>query len=98
MKYLKLLIDENLSSKNHTYTLTTKISKTVGLIAKLRHIVPNRTLLNIYKSLIAPYIWYGLTSWGTASKTLLKNIPVLQKRVLRLIHFAPVREHAYHFS
>ena len=98
MKYLKLLIDENLSSKNHIYTLTTKISKTVGLLAKLRHIVPNRTLLNIYKSLIAPYIWYGLTSWGTASKTLLKNIPVLQKRVLRLIHFAPVREHAYHFS
>ena len=98
IKYLGLLIDENLSWKNHIYTLTTKINKTVGLIAKLRHIVPNRTLLDIYKSLIAPNITYGLTSWGTASKTLLKNIPVLQKRVLRLIHFAPVREHAYHFS
>ena len=98
MKYLKLLIDENLSWKNHIYTLTTKINKTVGLIAKLRHIVPNRTLLDIYKSLIAPNMTYGLTSWGTASKTLLNNIPVLQKRVLRLIHFAPVREHAYHFS
>ena len=98
IKYLGLLIDENLSWKNHIYTLTTKISKTVGLIAKLRHIVPNRTLLDIYKSLIAPYITYGLTSWGTASKTLLNNILVLQKRVLRLIHFAPVREHAYHFS
>ena len=34
IKYLGLLIDENLSSKNHIYTLTTKISKTVGLIAK----------------------------------------------------------------
>ena len=47
IKYLGLLIDENLSWKNHIYTLTTKISKTVGLIAKLRHIVPNRTLLDI---------------------------------------------------
>ena len=98
MKYLGLLIDENLSWKNHIYTLTTKINKTVGLIAKLRHIVPNRTLLDIYKSLIAPNITYGLTSWGTASKTLLNNILVRQKRALRLIHFAPVREHAYHFS
>ena len=94
IKYLGLLIDENLSWKNHIYTLTTKISKTVGIIAKLRHFVPNRTLLDIYKSLIAPYITYGLTSWGTASKTLLNKILVLQKRVLRLIHFAPVREHA----
>ena len=94
MKYLGLLIDENLSWKNYIYTLTTKISKTIGLIAKLRHIVPNQTLLDIYKSLIAPYITYRLTSWGTASKTFINNILVLQKRVLRLIHFAPVREHA----
>ena len=47
-----------------------------------------------YKSLIAAYITYGLTSWGAASKILLNNILVLQKRVLRLIHCAPVREHA----
>ena len=33
-------------------------------------------------------------TWETASKTLLNKILVLQKRVLRLIHFAPVREHA----
>ena len=79
IKYLGLLIDENLSWKSHIYTLTTKISKTVDLTAKLRHIVPNRTLLDIYKSLIATYITYGLTSWRTASKTLLNNILVLQK-------------------
>ena len=89
-----LLIDENLSWKDHIRTLTTKISKTVGLIAKLRHIVPNQTLLNIYKSLIVPYITYGLTSWGNASETLLNKVLVLQKRALRLIHFAQAREHA----
>ena len=66
--------------------------------ATLRHIVPNRTLLDIYKSPIAPYITYGLTSWGTASKTLINNILVLQKCVLRLIHSAPVRGHAICFS
>ena len=72
------MIDENLSWKDHIHTLTTKISKTVGLIAKLRHIVPNQTLLNIYKSLIVPYITYGLTSWGNASDTLLNKVLVFQ--------------------
>ena len=38
IKFLGLLIDEKLSWKDHSHTLTTKISKTVGLIAKLRHI------------------------------------------------------------
>ena len=63
IKDLGLLIDENLSLKNHIYTLKTKISKTVSLIAKLGHIIPNRTLPDIYTSSIAPHIMYGITSW-----------------------------------
>ena len=97
IKFLGLLIDGNLSWKNHIHALTTKISKTVGLLPKVRHIVPNRTLLDIYKSLIAPHITYGLTSWGNASKTLLNKVLVLQKCALRLIHFAQAREHAIPF-
>ena len=50
IKCLGLLIDENLSWKNHIYTLTTKISKTVGIIAKLRHFVPNRTVTTAERS------------------------------------------------
>ena len=80
------------------HTLTTKISITVGLIAKLRHSVPNQTILNIYKSLIVPSITYGLTSWGNVSETLLNKVLVLQKRALRLIHFAQAREHAIPLS
>ena len=68
------------------------------LLVKIRHIVPNRTLLDIYKSLIAPYITYELTSWGNASKTLLNKVLVLQKRALRLIYFAQARDHAIPFS
>ena len=33
-----------------------EISKTVGLIAKLRHCVPLHTLLSVDQSLISPYI------------------------------------------
>ena len=39
MKYLGVLIDKNLSWKYHIDAISTKISKNVGLIAKLRHYV-----------------------------------------------------------
>ena len=45
IKYLGLLIDENLSWKTHIHSVANKISKTIGLIARLRHIVPTCTLL-----------------------------------------------------
>ena len=97
IKYLGLLIDENLSWKTHINSVATKISKTIGLIARLRHIVPTCTLLNIYQSLIVPYITYGLISWGNACKTFLDQILVLQKRALRLIYFAETNDHAIPF-
>ena len=60
-----------------------KISRLVGIIAKLGHLVPRNTLLRIYQSLILPYISYGLAAWGLASKSYLTKILVLQKRALR---------------
>ena len=97
IKYLGLLIDENLSWKTHIHSVANKISKTIGLIARLRHIVPTCTLLNIYQSLITPYLTYGLISWGNACKTFLDQILVLQKRALRLIYFAETNDHAIPF-
>ena len=48
--------------------ITTKISKLVGVIAKLRHFVPMSTTLNIYNGLILPHITYGINVWGLAAK------------------------------
>ena len=94
VKFIGLLIEGNFTWKDHIRTLTTKINKTVALIPKLRHIVPNRILLNIYKFLIVRYITHGLTSWGSASENLLNKVLVFQKRAFCPFHFAQAREHA----
>ena len=66
IKYFGVLIDKNLSWKHHIDAIATKISKTVGLIAKLRHYVPWKILLN-------PYLTYGLPAWGQARKKYLNK-------------------------
>ena len=94
VKYLGVLIDNNLSWKYHIDFIALKISKTIGIISRLRHFIPTSILLNIYRSLIYPYISYGLSVWGQTSKTNLNKILTLQKRALRLIYFVDNREHA----
>ena len=42
----KALIDSNLSWKYHIESICHKISKSIGIIAKIRHYVPRRVLLN----------------------------------------------------
>ena len=54
--YLGVLLDSNLSWKFHINNVTLKVSRTVGVVARLRHFAPRTTLLNIYQSLILPYL------------------------------------------
>ena len=53
-----------------------KISRTVGILAKLRHSIPLSPLLNIYQAVINPCLYYGICAWGSALKTYL-NIKIL---------------------
>lgn len=57
IKYLGVLIDENLSWKNRKDFV---ISKTMGMIAKLRHFIRWSVLIYMYKFIIVPYLTYGL--------------------------------------
>ena len=94
VKYLKELIDYNLSWKNHIEYVTLKISKTVGIIAKLRHFAPHRTLLTIYQSLISPYITKELSVWGEACMSHINKTLLLQKRVLPFMCFMKKNDHS----
>ena len=69
VKYLGVHIYENLSWKHHILHIASKISTSIGIIARLRHFVPLSTLQHVYRSPIYPYLLYGTTSWGRADKT-----------------------------
>ena len=60
VKYLGIMIDSDLSWKNHIDFISHKISKSIGIIAKLRHYIPRHLLLSIYHTLITPYLTYGI--------------------------------------
>ena len=94
VKYLGVLIDSNLSWRYHMDHISSKISKGVGIIARLRHFVPTNTLIRIYRPLIEPYISHGLTAWGQAANCYLIKVLILHKRALRLIYFSECRAHA----
>ena len=89
VKFLGVFIDSNLKWSHHINYVALKISRIVGIIARLRHFVPTQTLL-----MILPYLTYGICVWGHASKFFLNKLLILQKRVLRLIYFTPRNEHA----
>ena len=69
VKYLGVLLNSKLSWKFRIDNVALKVSRTDGVVARLRHFVPRTTLLNIYQSLILPYLTYVLAAWGQPAKT-----------------------------
>lgn len=87
--YLGIILDTHLSWKPHLETISQKISKTIGIMSKLKNFIPSFTLLTLYNSLILPYLNYGILAWGIKSHRLFK----LQKKSVRIIVNAKYNSH-----
>ena len=59
VKYLGVTFDANLTWKSHIDELCLKLSKTVGIVSKMRYYVNIDVLKMLYNSLIYPFFTYG---------------------------------------
>ena len=97
MKYLGILIDSTLSWINHIDNISTKVSKSVGLLYKIRNFVDIKIIKTLYHSLVYPHLIYAIEVWGSANETHLNKILILQKKIVRLISFSDKRQPNYSF-
>ena len=58
-KHLGVILDEKLNFKEHINTAISKVNKGISLIKKLRHTLPRKSLLTIYKAFLRILIHYG---------------------------------------
>jgi hypothetical protein len=84
IKYLGLILDENLSWKNHINYLKTKLIKYIRIMYLLKDVCNARLMRTIYYALINSKLEYGLAIWGGCYYTNLKPIIILQKCFIRI--------------
>ena len=93
VKYLGITIDNKLNFEEHINALATKISRSLGVLCKLRHILPKSALRNLYHSMIHLHLLYGVTVWGNTFDKHLKRLATLQNKAVKLISGAQWRDH-----
>ena len=92
-KFLGVVIDSELKFNHHIEHIKNKISRSVGILYKLKSILPTTTMRSLYYSLIHPYLLYCLSVWGSTYRTHLNFLFLVQKRAIRLISNASYYEH-----
>ena len=79
--FLGLTINHFLDWDDHIKVISNKISSTVGVLNKLKHVLPQNVLKLIYSSLILSRIHYCNIIWGYRPK----RVTILQKKAIRAI-------------
>ena len=96
-KFLGVIIDHKLNWSNHILYIKNKVSKSIGIINKIRSLLDKNTLRNLYFTFIYPYLIYCIEIWGNTNDTHLNPIIKIQKKVSEQyrLHITLMQPHHY---
>ena len=80
--FLGLTISQDLSWKSHVCVISSKLSKTLGVMCRIKSFVPSYILTQIYFTMFHSHLNFQILAWGHEGSDLF----LLQKRALRIIN------------
>lgn len=82
-RFLGVLVDEKLTWTNHIAALRLKMARYVGIIYKLKNVLPLTARLTIYNSLVQSHLNFCSLVWGTSCKSNIEKLFTTQKKAIR---------------
>ena len=73
-KFLGVHIDANLSWSKHLNVIQKKVSKSIGVMSRLKNKLNEETKLTLYSTLILPHLTYCCSIWGNTYKSRLSEL------------------------
>ena len=92
-KFLGVTINDQINWKSHIKHVQCKLSRSISVLSKAKHILDHKSLYILYCSLILPYLQYCAEVWGNTYTCTIQSLSILQKRAIRIIHNTGYRDH-----
>ena len=84
IKFLDVILDENITWEKHICTSESKLAKNIGLLYHAKPLLHVKSLKSIYFVYIPSYLNYANIAWGSTYRTKLKTIYFHQKHTVRI--------------
>lgn len=91
VRYLGLIIDEELNWKQHHEFLRKKLTPFLFVLRRTRYSLSFKTKLSLYYSYIHSHLSYLVSIWGYCNATLLDRLQVLQNKAVRSLFWQQYR-------
>ena len=84
-RFLGVIVDESLNWSRHVKTVIAKMSRYVGIMYKIKKLLPLKARLQIYHSFVQSHINFCSLVWGFSCKSNIEAIFCKQKKGLRAV-------------
>ena len=78
-------MDSTLTWNYHIENLIKKISRSIGVLYKIRPFATDAIMKSLYYSIIHPHLIYAIQVWGSTFDKYISKLVILQKKAIRLI-------------
>ena len=92
-KFLGIILDDQLNWTQHLKQCKSKMSSALYVLNSAKNMLSKSNLRTLYYALLSPYIEYGISLWGSASKSNINPLYVKQKKAIRIITKASYNSH-----
>ena len=69
----------------HIINLEAKLSRNVGILFKRNKYLPTSALVTLYYALVYPFLFYGISVWGSTNKSFFTKLRSLKNQALKAI-------------
>ena len=63
-KYLRVKLNETMEWSDHIDYIHSKVAKRLGLLKRVKHLLPVKSREIMYNTMIQPILYYGDIAWG----------------------------------
>ena len=84
-KDLGVLVDDQLTFKEHIATATAKANRVLGVIRRSFQHLEIDTFIDLYKSMVRPILEYGHSVWQPHLRGLRRDLEDVQRRATRIV-------------
>ena len=92
VKYLGILIDSNLTFSYHMNSISSKLSRAIGLLSRILHYVTKGIIRSIYFAIFSSILTYASQIWGQIKSRHFTRLVTLQNKAIKIINFANFRD------
>ena len=85
VRFLGVIVDDKLTWSKHISTVKTKMARYIGIMYKLKHVLPLKARIQIFQSMVQSHLNYCSLIWGFAAKSNIELLFRNQKKAMRAV-------------